>query len=185
MTETDLIKACIKKDPKAEKLLWERFAPKLFGVCLRHCRTQTEAEEVLQESFIKIFDKLHQFQFEGSFEGWLKRITVHTALTHLRLTQKFTLESDASLLENDILERFEPIEQLAFKDLLQTIQQLPENYKVVLNLFCIDGYSHQEIAQQLGISEANSRVYLYRAKQLLIQKLQINKREGVAYDIRK
>ncbi|MBU3661947.1 MAG: hypothetical protein FGM41_01955 [Bacteroidetes bacterium] len=64
MTETDLIRACIKKDPKAEKLLWERFAPKLFGVCLRHCRTQTEAEEVLQESFIKIFDELHQYQFE-------------------------------------------------------------------------------------------------------------------------
>jgi len=163
-------------------MLWEKYAPKLFGVCLRHCRNQTEAEEVLQESFIKIFDKLADFKNHGSFEGWIRKITVNTALTHLRLTHKFTFETDIEAAIQLSNYSFEPLEKVEAQELLVAIKKLPENYKVVLNLFCIDGYSHQEIAKQLEISATASRVLLHRAKQLLSQKLGLNKKEISAYE---
>jgi RNA polymerase sigma factor (sigma-70 family) len=163
-------------------MLWEKYAPKLFGICLRHCRTQTEAEEVLQESFIKVFDKLADYKNEGSFEGWIRRITVNTALTHLRLTHKFTFETDTDAATQLSNFAFEPLEKVEAKDLLVAIKKLPENYKVVLNLYCIDGYSHQEIANQLDISVSASRVLLHRAKQILSQKLGHKKKEISAYE---
>ncbi len=136
----------------------------------------------MQESFIKIFSKLSDFKNQGSFEGWMRRITVNTALTHLRLTHKFTLETDTEAAIYLREHAFEPLENIQVKELLNTIQTLPENYKVVLNLYCIDGYSHPEIAAQLGISEAASRVHLHRAKQLLSQKLGLKKKENLAYE---
>lgn len=122
------------------------------------------------------------YKNQGSFEGWMRRITVNTALTHLRLTNKFTLETDTDAAIHLCKHAFEPLENIQVKDLLNTIQMLPKKYKVVLNLFCIDGYSHQEIAAQLGISEAASRVHLHRAKQLLSQKLGLKKKENLAYE---
>lgn len=182
MNDAALISACLQQNPKAENLLWERYAPLLFGICIRHCRNQTEAEEVLQESFIKIFENLASYKNQGSFEGWLRKITVNTALTHLRLTYKFTQETDADLAHQLSNHAFDPLEKVAAKDLLTAIQKLPENYKVVLNLFCIDGYSHQEISALLNISEGNSRTHLHRAKQLLSQKLGLHKNKMKVYE---
>jgi RNA polymerase sigma factor (sigma-70 family) len=159
----------LKRNPKAERLLWDKYAPQLFGVCMRYCRNRSEAEEVLQEGFIKIFDRLSQYKQNGSFEHWLRRIMINTALTYLRLSKKFVNELDVYELGEVFLTDTNPLKQLEAKDLMKLIQVLPLPQQSVMNLFSIDGYSHQEIAHLLGISEAASRVMLHRAKAKLIE----------------
>lgn len=182
LTEEELIQACIKRDSRAEQLLWDRYSPRLFGVCLRYCRTRAEAEEVLQEGFIKIFDRLRQFREKGSFEAWMRTIMIHTALTHLRLTKKYTAEMDVTEKVDLFLADTDPLRKLEGKDLMALIKTLPEPQQTILNLFSVDGYPHAEIAGMLQISEASSRVLLHRAKALLLQKLddqpQTHKRYG-------
>ncbi len=136
---------------------------------MRYCRNRTEAEEVLQEGFIKIFDKLPHYKQIGSFEHWLRRIMINTALTYLRLSKKFVNELDVYELGEVFLTETDPLKQLEAKQLMKFIQELPHPQQSVMNLFSIDGYSHQEIAELLGISEAASRVMLHRAKAKLIE----------------
>ncbi|OYU94659.1 MAG: hypothetical protein CFE21_15390 [Bacteroidetes bacterium B1(2017)] len=169
LTESELIAACLKRNSKAERLLWDTYAPKLFGVCRRYCPIRTEAEEVLQEGFIKIFDKLSQYKQNGSFESWLRKIMINTALTQLRLNKKYTFELDVNELTEVFLTDTDPLKQLEAKQLMNLIQTLPYPQQSVMNLFSIDGYSHKEIAELLGITEASSRVLLHRAKAKLIE----------------
>lgn len=164
--EADLIEGCIRGDRKMQYELYERFAPKMFGVCLRYAANNEEAEDILQEGFIKVFKKIGSYRSEGSFEGWVRRIFVNTAIEHFRRKthmQPIT-EKEESSVEGKYLS---VLDSLAEKDIVQLVQQLSPGYRTVFNMYVIEGYSHKQIADELGISEGTSKSQLSRAKQIL------------------
>lgn len=167
--EQDLINRCLKRDRVAQQQLFDLFAPKMYGVCFRYVKQSMEAEDVLVTSFTKIFERINQFKGEGSFEGWIRRIVVNEALTYLRKSRNMYLETD--LEQADLEPDYEQLsDHLEAEDLLNMIQQLPAGYRVVFNMYAIDGYSHKEIAAQLGISENTSKSQLSRAR-VYLQKM--------------
>ena len=163
-----LIEQCKKNDVIAQKALYKRFAPILFGVCLKYCKNKTIAEDLFQEAFITIFNKIAQFKHKGSFEGWIKKITVNTILQHFKKQRVYELvnEKNLELIEEDDhdLTKFSNI---SLDYLLKTIQKLPDQYRLVFNLYVLDDYSHQEIAEALNISVGTSKSNLSRARVLL------------------
>ncbi len=169
--EADLIEGCIRGDRKMQKELYERFAPKMFGVCLRYASSNEEAEDILQEGFIKVFKKIGSYRNEGSFEGWIRRIFVNTAIEHFRRKthQQPITEKEESTVEGKYLS---VLDALAEKDIVQLIQQLSPGYRTVFNMYVIEGYSHKQIAEELGISEGTSKSQLSRAKQILQELVQ-------------
>jgi len=173
MDEQTLIDECLKGKSIAQQKLFEMFAPKMMGVCLRYMKSTDEAEDVLQEGFIKVFSKLSGFQRNGSLEGWVRRIMVNTALDQIRKNEKFSNSSSIS----DQLYKFQiddyTFENLAAEDLLAMINAMPDGYKVVFNMFAIEGYSHKEISNTLGISENTSKSQYSRARAFLREKLEV------------
>ena len=173
MTDIQLIKKCQQKDPKAQKKLYKILAPKLLGVCLKYCSCKSTAEDLFQEAFIVIFTKIGQFKNKGSFEGWAKRITINTILQHFRNKKNYEL-----ILEDKLEEKEEDVEidetNLNLNYLLNIIQELPDQYRLVFNLYVLDGYSHAEISELLHISVGTSKSNLSRAKQLLKKKIECN-----------
>lgn len=165
-TEASLIENCLTGDRKSQKALYELYAPKLFPVCLRYTKNQMDAEDVLQDGFIKLFNNLHKFKGEGSFDGWVRRIFVNTAIEHLRRKKLET--RDCEFFENTILDK-EPgaLDNLYNKDLLKTSENLSRGYQTVFHLYAIEGFSHQEIAKKLGITESTSKSQFCRARALL------------------
>ncbi len=161
-----LIEGCLAEDYRAQRTLFERFAPHLFAVCLRYARSRAEAEDLLQDAFIKIFDNIGKFEGKGSFEGWMRRIVVNTALkNYSRL--RFQRESVGieTAPEQDIPPSV--LSQLNEQALLQLIDKLPEGYRLVFNLVAIEGYSHAEVGKMLHIEESTSRSQLTKARQTL------------------
>lgn len=177
MTDKELIKGCIREDANCQKALFERYSGKLMAICIRYSRHRLEAEDILQESFVKIFDNLDKFKFKGSFEGWVRRIAVNTALkNHQRKSytnEKFALEHFPDSPQAPVA-----FARLGEQELLAMIARLPEGYKAVFNLYAIDGYSHKEIAKQLGIKESTSRSQLVKARKML--QVQLKKMQRVA-----
>ena len=164
--EADLIEGCIRGDRKMQYELYERFAPKMFGVCLRYASNNEEAEDILQEGFIKVFKKIGSYRNEGSFEGWIRRIFVNTAIEHFR--RKTHLQPITEKEENTVEGKYlSVLDTLAEKDIVQLVQQLSPGYRTVFNMYVIEGYSHKQIAEELGISEGTSKSQLSRAKQIL------------------
>lgn len=167
--EQELIKGCLKRDRVAQKRLYDTFSSKMYALCCRYIKDSMEAEDVLITSFTKILDKIDQYKHEGSFEGWIRRIVVNESLTWLRRNRNMYLETELEAAD------YEPDYQslsdnLEAEDLLKMIGELPSGYRIVFNLYAIDGYSHREIAEQLGISENTSKSQLSRARTYL-QKL--------------
>ena len=163
-----LIEQCKKNDVIAQKALYKQFAPLLFGICLKYCKNKTIAEDLFQEAFITIFEKIVQFKHKGSFEGWIKRITVNTILQHFKKQKVYELvnEDDTATIEND--DNYdEEFSNISLDFLLKTIQKLPDQYRLVFNLYVLDDYSHQEIAEALKISVGTSKSNLSRARALL------------------
>ena len=175
MDERHLVNACLKGDSKAQKQLYERFAPKMFGVCLRYAKDDDTAQDYLQEGFIRVFNNLDKFRFEGSFEGWIRRIVVNTALEKLRKVDviKNSVEVEKALFTTDDVEQV--MDQINAGELLQLIQTLPTGFRTVFNLYAIEGYTHQEIGKMLHISEGTSKSQYSRARQWL--QLRLNKKE--------
>ena len=166
ITESDLINGCIDGDRRMQEELYRRFSPRMYGVCLRYAGSAEEAEDILQEGFIKVFKKLTSFRSEGSFEGWIRRIFVNTAIEHFR--RKRYLQPVTEKEENMIEGKFLSIlDDLAEKDILSLVQQLSPGYRTVFNMYVVEGYSHKEIADMLGISEGTSKSQLSRAKVIL------------------
>lgn len=164
--EDKWVKACQKGDGAAQRQVYEKYARKMLGVCLRYVRDEFEAEEILISGFMKVFDKISQFKGEGSFEGWVRKIMVNEALGYLRRTKSIYLETD--LEKADYEPDYQSLgNQLEEEDLLRMIQQLPSGYQTVFNLYAIEGYSHKEIGEMLGISENTSKSQLSRARNLL------------------
>ena len=177
MTEKELIEGAVKRDPRCQRALFDRHSSTLMGVCLRYCRNPPEAEDVLQESFIRIFDKLHLYDFKGSFEGWMKRLTVNVALkTYQR--KHFTHEKSGLEVLPETPTDPSAYARLGEEELLSLVANLPDGYRLVFNLFAIEGFSHKEVAAKLGIQEASSRSQLLKARKLLQQ--QIQRRQRIA-----
>ncbi len=172
MDEQALIKDCLKGNPIAQRKLFEKFAPKMMSVCLRYMRDAQEAEDVLQDGFIKVFQKLNAYENTGSLEGWIRRIMVNTALDQIRRNSKFGYTEDVMEVGYKIENNDFAVEGLMAQDLMKLINQLPEGYKVVFNMFAIEGYSHKEIADMLGITESTSKSQYSRARAYLREKLE-------------
>ena len=166
ITESDLINGCIEGNRRMQETLYQRFAPKMYGVCLRYAGTAEEAEDILQEGFIKIFKKMGSFRGEGSFEGWLRRIFVNTSIEHFR--RKRYLQPVSEKEENTIEGKYlSVLDEMAARDVLALVQQLSPGYRTVFNMYVVEGYTHKEIADMLGISEGTSKSQLSRAKVIL------------------
>lgn len=165
-SETDLIQGCINGDRQMQQALYSRFSAKMYGVCVRYAGNEHDADDILQEGFIKIFKNIAKFRSEGSFEGWIRRIFVNTAIEHYRKRVKLfnVTEAQENTIEDD---RLDALDVLAAKDLIKIVNELSPGYKAVFNLHVIEGYSHKEIAELLGITEGTSKSQLARAKGVL------------------
>lgn len=168
MTEDELIRGCLQKDASCYKEVFNRFASRMLGVCNRYARTPADAEDILQDSFIKVFNKIYQFKFEGSFEGWIRRIVVNTALKKYAL-RRYEKEVVGYELKDRDESGLEPsaYAHLTEKDLLVLINNLPDGYRLIFNLYVIEGYQHDEIAEMLGIQSGTSRSQLVKARNML------------------
>ncbi len=156
---------------EAQEQLYRKYASILFGLCLKYSRNKVEAEDNLHDSFMTIFDKIQQYQSKGSFEGWIKRITINTVL------QKYRKENPLKVVSENIEEEVTletGYEDISIQTLLQYIQELPNKYRLTFNMYVMDGFSHREIAEQLGTSAGTSKSNLARARMLLKEKIETN-----------
>jgi len=166
INESDLIQGCMEGNRRMQEELYKRFSPRMYAVCLRYAGNAEEAEDILQEGFIKVFKKLNSFRSEGSFEGWVRRVFVNTAIEHFR--KKRYLQPVTEKEENTIEGKyFSVLDELAEKDILALVQELSPGYRTVFNMYVVEGYTHKEIADMLGISEGTSKSQLSRAKVIL------------------
>ena len=169
--ENDLIKGCVNRDPNMQRLLYERFSSKMYGVCLRYSENTEGANDVMQEGFIKVYQNIGKFRGEGSFEGWIRRIFIHTSIEHYR--KKVKLFNVTEVSENTIEDdKLNVLDSLATKDILKIVAELTPGYKTVFNMHVVEGYSHKEIAQILDITEGTSKSQLARAKGVLKKKIE-------------
>jgi len=162
----ELIFECKKNNRKAQKELYDRFSNNLFASCLKYAPNYEEAQDILQDTFIVIFNKIKQFKDDGSFEGWCRRIAVNTALQRYRKKKVFNLVNEDQI--KDIgEEEIEEIDDIDLNSLLAMVQQLPERYRMVFSMYVLDGYSHKDIAAMMEITEGTSKSNLARARQHL------------------
>lgn len=166
MTEKYLIQACIRGDQKSQEALFRQYSGKMLAVCRRYTRHHMEAEDVLQDAFIKVFRNLEKFEQRGSFEGWIRRIVVNTALKNID-KKSFTNEQIGGAQDYDSGAAPSVYSSLGAEDLMQLIARLPEGYRLVFNLYAIEGFSHKEIAELLDIGESTSRSQLVKARKML------------------
>jgi RNA polymerase sigma-70 factor (ECF subfamily) len=171
MDEKQLIKDCLKGDAKAQKRFYDTFAPRMYGVCLRYANDADIAKDYLQEAFIRVFKHLGQYRFEGSLEGWIRRVVVNTALEKLRKNDVLKNTADLEKARGMTIEQATPVDHFSEMELIRLIQTMPAGFRTVFNLFAIEGYSHQEIGNMLNISEGTSKSQYARARQWLIQRL--------------
>ncbi len=172
MDDHTLVIECIKGNPKAQKALFDRFAPKMYSVCLRYMKKAEPAEDVLQDALVKVFSKLSDFKNEGVLEGWVRRIVVNTCLDQIRKNTKFLGDIQAEEVEYKLEQNSFIAEKLMADDLMRLVQQMPDGYRVVFNMFAIEGYSHQEIAEQLGVTESTSKSQYLRARAYLRDRIE-------------
>lgn len=159
-----LIKSCIKGDRAAQKVLYDRLAPRMFPVCIRYVGDREQAEDILQEGFITLFTRLDTYKGDGSFEGWARKIFVTTALMELRRKDALKMSDDLETVRGMKTETVTQLQSIGYKDLMKLITQLPPGFRTVFNMYAIEGYSHKEIGEILGISETTSRTQLSRAR---------------------
>lgn len=175
MSLEQLIYDCRNNDTKAQEQLYRLFSPKLFSVCLKYSRNYAEAEDNLQDGFLIIFAKISQFTFKGSFEGWAKRIMVNNVLQKYRGTTVFEIVND-NIADEEEIEIDD--ENVTLDFLLKIIQELPDRYRLVFNLYVMDGYSHKEIAEMLEITTGTTKSNLARAKMILKEKIEAQSGSG-------
>ena len=171
MTDHELVQGCLREDSRCQRAIFDRYAGRMMSVCIRYAKNRSEAEDVLQEAFIKVYDNIGNFQFKGSLEGWIRRIVINTAL---RYFSRKSVSHEIAGLENlpDPASPPSAYASLGEQDLLKMIAQLPDGYRLVFNLYAIEGYSHKEISEMLGIKESTSRSQLVKARKLLQSQLE-------------
>jgi len=169
-SESDLIQGCIAGDRRMQEELYKRFSSKMYAVCLRYAGNGDDAQDILQDGFVKIYKNLSRFRSEGSFEGWVRRIFVNTAIEHLR--RKTYLKPIAEKEENTIpYKETTVLDSLGEKDIINLISQLSPGYRTVFNMYVVEGYTHKEVGDILGISEGTSKSQLARARTILQDKV--------------
>ena len=167
MTEEAILQGCLQNEAVAQRELYSRYSPKMLSVCYRFAHNREDAEDMLQEGFIKVFSQIHTFQSKGAFEGWIRRIVVHTCINHLKKNKKFNENVDI-IHATSLQVREESVPSIVqAKQVVECIRLLPLGYRTVLNLYAIEGYSHKEISEVLEIEESTSRSQYTRAKQML------------------
>ncbi len=176
LTEAEIVQYCLQNNASAQNELYRRYASKMIGACLRYTKNREDAQDVLQDGFVKVFIHLKSFKGEGSFEGWIKRIMINTALKHYRKNLKFKDEVDIETaydigFENQI------VSNMSAAELMIKVQQMPDGYRTIFNLYVIEGYQHNEIGELLGISEGTSKSQLSRARGYLMNILKGNRKE--------
>jgi RNA polymerase sigma factor (sigma-70 family) len=164
MTDEQIVDGCIKKNAIAQKYLYDKFSRKMMGVCLRYCDNEDEAQDILQNGFISVFEHIESFKGTGALEGWIKKIMVNTALTSIRKNKKFRQNIELGEVEFMLPSSNQTNENIKTKDLLMMIQSLPHGSRTIFNLHAIEGYSHVEIANMLNISEGTSKSQYSRAR---------------------
>lgn len=174
MTETfniQLIESCKKGDRAAQKALYDRLASRMFPVCMRYLGDRTLAEDILQEGFITLFTRLDSYKGEGSFEGWARRIFVTTALMYLRKKDALKMSEELDTARGMKTEMSSQIQNLGYKELMRLVMTLPPGFRTVFNMYAVEGFSHKEIGEMLGITETTSRSQFSRARAWLQAKI--------------
>ena len=166
-----LIESCIKGDRAAQKVIYDRLAPRMFPLCIRYVGDREQAADILQDGFVTLFTHLDSYKGEGSFEGWARKIFVTTALMELRRKDALKMSEDLETVRGMKTDVTTQLQNIGYKDLMKVITQLPPGFRTVFNMYTIEGYSHKEIGEILGISETTSRTQLSRAKTWLQNKL--------------
>ena len=172
----EVIAGCIKNDRRSQHKLYVMFYSKLMGVCLRYAQNESEAQDIVQEGFIKVFNKLEGYNNIGSFEGWVKRIVVNTAIDYYRKNKKLRFQADSEYIDKmgEVLEEADSDDSEYAIDtslIIKEVQELSPAYRTIFNLYVVEGYSHREIAETLGISEGTSKSNLAKAKKNLKTRL--------------
>lgn len=176
-----LYEGCLNGDREAQARLYQHTSSSMLSLCLRYTEDQAEAEDVLQTGYIRVFTRIHSFQQRGSFEGWIRKIMVNTAIEAYRRRKRMLQWTGIDRELEDVLPtpQTDPLE---YEDIINLIRELPDGYRMVFNMFAMEGYSHKEIAETLGISENTSKTQLLRARQWL--KKRMNYQEGGIYETR-
>ena len=177
-SEQRTIDLCIKGDRNAQKVLFDLLAPRMYPVCIRYVGDRELAQDILQDGFVTLFSKLGSYKGEGSFEGWARRIFINTALMHLRKKDALKMSDElenARHLSSDLTDQ---LEDMGYKELMSLVTSLPPGFRTVFNMYVIEGYSHKEIADILGISETTSRTQLSRARTWLQKRIKENGDRG-------
>ncbi|MBK0379810.1 RNA polymerase sigma factor [Mucilaginibacter segetis] len=165
-----LWEGCLRNDRKQQEMLYKLLAPKMLAVCMRYAKDKDEAQDILQEGFIKMFKNMHNYRGDGSLEGWIRRIMVHAAISRYRKAKNTVLVEDFADSNINGGTSYNA-NSLEVKELMKLIRQLPDTYRSVFNMYAIEGYSHQEIGNSLGMSELLSRTTLHRARTILKNKI--------------
>ena len=176
LTEAEIVQRCLQDDVPAQNELYRRYAGKMMGICLRYTHNREDAADVLQDGFVKVFLHLKSFKGEGSFEGWIKRIMVNTALKHYKKNLKFKNESDIEMAY-DISFDNQIISNMSVSEMMKHVQNMPDGYRTIFNLYVVEGFQHNEIGKMLGISEGTSKSQLSRARNYLMTILKNNRTE--------
>lgn len=165
-----VIRGCQENLPEAQRELYDMFKTKMFGICMRYAGNYDDAQDVLQDGFIKVFEKIHQFGFKGAFEGWIRKVMVNTALERYRIHYR-QVPVDEHISEIEQEENKDILSDIDAADLVKIIQELSPRYRVVFNMYAVEGYSHKEISDLLHISEGTSKSNLSRARVILQEKI--------------
>ena len=166
-----LIESCREGDRAAQKVLYERLAPRMFPVCIRYIGDREAAEDVLQDGFVTLFTRLDSYKGEGSFEGWARKIFVTTALMELRRKDALKMSDELDVVRGMKSETVSQLQSIGYKDLMSLITQLPPGFRTVFNLYAVEGFTHKDIGEMLGISETTSRTQLSSARAWLPNKI--------------
>ena len=175
----ELVRLCKENDTRAQKALYDFLAPKMFPLCIRYMGDRETAQDILQEGFVTLFSKLDSYSGEGSFEGWARRIFVNTALMSLRKSDVLKGSEDMDAAYNISADSVSAVQQIGYKELMKLVGELPAGYRTVFNMYVVEGYSHKEISEALGISENTSRSQLQRARVMLQNRIIEEERKDV------
>ncbi len=174
ISDEEIVEGCLKGNRLFQKALFDRYSPRILAICMRYTNNTDEAYDILQDTFIKVFEKIISYKNEGSFEGWLKRICVNTALDHIRRNKMDKFTDDVDSVQFKLSSSQGTLDDLLAEDLMEILKSLPVGYRTVFNMYVIDGYSHKEIADHLNITESTSKSQFSRARAIL-QKIIIEK----------
>ncbi|MCB0760089.1 MAG: sigma-70 family RNA polymerase sigma factor [Flavobacteriales bacterium] len=171
MTDQELVRACLEGSGKAQRLLYDKYSGQMMAVCLRYAGNEPDAQDMMQEGFIKVFDKLGQYSGKGSLVGWIRSVVISCALVHIRKEKRFMFHEDVEEVQHLTDDDVDAVSRMSQAEIMELIRQMPDGYRTVFNLFAIEGYSHKEIAELIEVSESTSKTQFFKAKAWLKKEL--------------